>query len=125
MDQIAAGKKSGHSAVSVQKRMYPGKPVMRSGRSKQPVSSPVRFRSVDLNKPFHEPGNLFRVRWSVPVDLDGGLPKMAGYHFLLFAGFFVLDDPKLFGKSLVKKPVDQANKVRGANPDFPGFGLFE
>ncbi len=28
-------------------------------------------------------------------------------------------------RSLIKKPVDQANKVRGANPDFPGFGLFE
>ena len=27
------------------------------------------------------------------------------------------------GKSLVKKPVDQANKLRGTNPDFAGINL--
>lgn len=83
----------------------------------------VGFRSIDLNKPVHEPGNLFQARGNVPTDLDGGLPKKAGHHFLLFAGFLVPNDPKLFGKPLVKKPVDQANKVRGTNADFAGFDL--
>lgn len=59
----------------------------------------------------------------MPTDLDGGLTKMAGDHFLLFAGFLVPDDPKLFGKPLVKELVDQANKVRGTNPDLAGFNL--